>query len=223
MNIEKDKQLLSEKELVIRESFADKKGRSDSSVSPYTCYIKINSPEPDMQSLTASLLESLMEDTSNAYIWAMNWDKSIISVSSGSSSFCSLIPTGDQRGKNFVPVSTTRPIDANRLLNGFPEGKLGLLAINSQSQTTDAFLISYFHMVNELIWDIALSKSVSGKPTRVCYEQALELVADQGFMVCVMPEEEIILRKQRNPTTSLRIYGSQVNRFVPQILGAVIR
>ena len=211
------------KELVIRESFADKKGRSDSNVSPYTCYIKINSPEPDLQSLTASMLESLMEDTSIAYVWALNWDKSIVSVSTGAGSFCNLLPTGDKRGKSFVPVSTIRPIDSSGMLLNFPEGDLGVLAINDQPQTVDAFLISYFHLLNELIWDITISKSASGKPTRTCYEQALELVAAEGFMTCVMPEEEIILTKQKNPSTSLRIYGSQVNRFVPKILGAVIR
>lgn len=211
------------KELLIRETFADKKGRSDSGVSPYTCYIKIDSPEPDLQILTASLLESLMDDASSAYVWALNWDKSIICVSSGPNSFCSLVPTGDQKGKHFIPVSTTRSIDGSRLLKGFPEGKLGLLAINRQSQTTDAFLISYFHMVNELIWDLTLAKSVSGKPSRSSYEQALELVANEGFTTCVMSEEEIISAKQNNLSTSLRIYGSQVNKFVPQILGAVIR
>lgn len=223
MKLEKEQIKIDAKELVIRESFAEKKGRSEGSVNPFTCYININSPEPDLQRLTASMLEILMEDISNAYVWALNWDKSIVSVSSGLGDFCSLIPTGDKRGKNFVPVSTVRNIDGSKLLRDFPEGNLGLLAVNEKSKTTDAFLISYFHMINELIWDLALSKSTTTRPSKINYADALNQVVSDGFLPCVLPESEIIAMKQNQPKTSVRVYGSKVNKFVPQILGAVIR
>lgn len=223
MKQEKEVLNLSAKELVIRESFADKKGRVESSDNPFTCYINISSPMPDIKSLTASMLEVLMDDVSSAYVWALNWDKSIVSVSTGSGSFCNLLPTGDKRGKSFVPVSTTRTMDGSGLLMDFPEGRLGLLAINDQPQTIDAFLISYFHILNELIWDLALTKSIVPKPSKINYSDALNQVASEGFSACILPEGEIIAIKQNRPETSIRVYGSQVNKFVPQILGAVIR
>jgi len=223
--MKQEKELINQsaKDLVIRESFADKKGRVESTVNPFTCYISINSPTPDLKILTASMLDVLLDDISNAYVWALNWDKSIVSVSSGPGSFCSLLPTGDKRGKGFVPVSTTRTIDGSELLIGFPQGKLGFLVVNDQPQTIDGFLISYFHIVNELIWDLALAKSVTKKPSKINYSDALNQVANEGFVFCTMPEAEIIAAKQNRPETSVRVYGSQVNKFVPQILGAVIR
>lgn len=223
MNKEKEVISQSTKELIIRESFADKKGRLTNTINPFTCYVNINSPVPDLQLLTASLLETLMGNVPDAYVWALNWDKSIVSVSAGSRSFCSLIPTGDQRGKGFVPVSTVKSIDGSGLLRDFPDGKLGILAVNEQSKTTDAFLISYFHMVNELIWDMALRRTTASRPSKSDYVDALELVASEGFSPCVLSEDEIVSAKQKSTDVSIRIYGSQVNKFVPQILGAVIR
>lgn len=55
------------------------------------------------------------------------------------------------------------------------------------------------------------------------YFDALDLVSNKGFEIILLPEADLLLLKKRDSNTSLRIYGSRVNKNVPEILGAVIR
>lgn len=213
----------NERESLIREAFAEKKGREVGAPNPFTCYISIDSLCPNLARLTASLLETLDKDRFESFRWAQRWDKSIIAVAPGRETGCHLLKGEDLRGKMFVPVSTTRKIEAGGLLADIPVGEGALVVLNSQPMTLDAFMISYFHMVNELIWDTALSESETGKVSSKSYGKALEIVMERGFAVTLGSEAEILEMKQREPKTSLRIYGSRVNNLVPEVMGAVIK
>lgn len=213
---------LLEKETIIQAAYAEKKGRESFGKNPFTCYIKINSPRPNLANLTASLIEELMIKKSEAFIWAKEWDKSIVSISPAQEIGCELLGVEDPRGKLFVPVSTTQTIELGDLVANLPGGEMGIIGINNQPMTIDAFLIVYFHMVNELIWDVAMTDPGSAQVNAKSYGRALDLVASKGFSVGLLSEEEMVKAKKGDPQTSMRIYGSKVNKFVPQVMGIII-
>lgn len=209
------------RETFIRSAYAEKKGRDVLSENPYTCYIKINSPKPNLPCLTSELLDELDSNRYQAFTWALMWDKSIVSIAPNGQIGCELLLGDDPKGKNYLPVATTKPIDSSVLLQDMPEGELGVIAINDAPMTIDAFLIVYFHMVNELVWDLA--RSENEKPNLTHYSTALDAVLTRGFSVTTITEQEIMRAKALNPDTSVRIYGSKVNGSVPQIMGAILK
>lgn len=215
-------QLQVDREAFIKSVYAEKKGREVNGKNPFTCYVAINSPKPSLPLLTASLLEELAAHPYEAYYWTLRWDKSVISVSPGSIQGCMLLHEDDPRAKAYVPVSTTKPINSTQLIQDMPPGNLGIICINDQPMTVDSFLITYFHMVNELAWDIARLNQ-DGKVDIKSYTSAVDAITSEGFSIQLMPEEEIILKKLNDPTTSVRIYGSKVNPFVPEIMGAIMK
>ncbi len=212
-----------EKEALVLASYAEKKGRESFGHNPFTCYAVVDSPAIDLPNLTASLLEELTSNCAKALTWTRNWDKTIVSINPSQKPGCYLLETDSLRGKNFVAVSTARTVDGLEFVKNMPGGSLATIAINDQKMTIDAFLICYFHMVNELIWDISREYSGGDMVDVDNYSDALELVSTKGFVVNLLPETELLLLKKRDANTSLRIYGSGVNKNVPQILGAVIR
>lgn len=212
-----------DKEALILASYAEKKGRESFGHNPFTCYAVVDSPGIDLPNLTASLLEELTSNCAKALTWTRNWDKTIVSINPSQKPGCYLLETDSLRGKNFVAVSTARTVDGLDFVKDMPGGSLAEIAINDQKMTIDAFLICYFHMVNELIWDIARENSDGNRVDVDNYSDALELVSKKGFVVNLLSEAELLLLKRRDANTSLRIYGSGVNKNVPQILGAVIR
>jgi hypothetical protein len=209
-----------DRESFIEANFMDKKGRDGSLRNPFTCYINIGSPGPNLPLLTASFLEQLQQNRDYAFIWASRWDKSIVSVAPKFESGCVFLSDGDVLAKNFLIVSTTKLIDQATLLSQMPPAGEYTIGINDQPTTIDAFLISYFHMLNELIWDLTVKKSDNQKLTVASYSDAIDYVTRVGFSIMLMPEAEIIATKN-NTDVSVRIYGSQVNPYVPKILGLV--
>lgn len=212
-----------DKEALILASYAEKKGRESFGHNPFTCYAVVDSPAIDLPNLTVSLLEELTSNCAKALTWSRNWDKTIVSINPSQKPGCYLLESDNPRGKNFVAVSTARTVDALDFIEDMPDGSLATIAINSQRMTVDAFLICYFHTVNELIWDISRENSGGDRVSVDNYFDALELVSKKGFVVNLLPEAELLLLKKRDAKTSLRIYGSGVNKNVPQILGAVIK
>lgn len=207
---------------MIQQSFAEKKGRESFGQNPFTCYINIDSPMPNLPLLTASFLDQLVENSEQAFRWASKWDKSVISISPTNELGCVFLLGDDLKGKNFVPVSTTLKREPSDLLKNMPEGQLAFIGMNNKPTTVDGFLISYFHLVNELIWDRACVASGEKTVNLVTYRKALEEVTNGGFTVGVISETEIVQAKKADPRISVRIYGSNVNSSVPQIMGAVI-
>lgn len=214
---------LTDKEAFIKTQFAEKKGRPTFGDNPYTCYISINTPEPNLPYLTASLLIELSKDKSAARTWTERWDKSIMCIAPNNVVGCTLMRGDDLEGKKYLPVSTSKVIDTDKLVAQMPEGNGMTLAINEKPMTTDAFLISYFHMVNEAIWTEALKIQGDENVRLASYSQALDQIMTDGFSVKLMSDEEIILAKLSNEDTDVRIYGSHRNEYVPQIMGAVLR
>jgi len=214
---------LSEKEKLIQAVYAEKKGRESFGENPFTCYVNIDSPEPDLSQITATLLDELRSRPREAFLWTKAWDKSIVGLNPKETPGCHLLDGTDVRGKLYVPVMTTAPVAVEQMVRLLPEGDLAVLGINAEAVTIDAFLICHLHLVNELIWDITIAESGEGRPSASHYKQAVESVAERGFVTMLMTEEEILETKLRNPQTSLRIYGSMVNKYVPKIMGAVIK
>ncbi len=211
----------SDKEVFVKSVYADKKGRDVVSPNPFTMYINIGSSYPDLPFLTASLLQELAKNPNDSKIWASRWDKSIISVAANSASYCDFLPNYDSRGKSYVPIKTTGLIDSSVLLSTMPKSDGPFIGINDVQTTTDAFLISYFHMVNELLWDKAIEMG-NGSVDAESYSASLKEVMAEGFSVGLLSEDEMIKAKKLNPGTSMRIYGSKVNPFVPEIMGVIL-
>lgn len=221
-NIQKQPSKNSETEAFIAKIFAEKKGREVNTTSSFTGFVTIDSPLPDLRELTASMLSELTKSPKNSMEWARNWDKSIISIAPGNQLGFSLLPTFDKSSKSFIPVATTRAIDSLSLISNMPESGDVVVAVNAFPMTIDAFLISYFHLVNEYIWDRAAVESNSQRVTLSDYEKALNFVCEKGFSVGLLTEAEIMKAKSKDPLTSVRVYGSNVNSDVPRIMGAII-
>lgn len=213
----------NDRDAFIKAMYAEKKGRDISSKSIFTCYINIDTPTPNLPRLTASMLEELSKNRYEAFAWALRWDKSIISIAPDNKLGCVFLRDDDLKGKVFVPVSTTRIMDTSPLVKMMPEGNLGMICINNQPTTVDAFLIVYFHMVNELIWDNAIAFQGGGRLEVNSYAKSINEVIEKGFSIQLVSEEDLIQTKRKNTKASIRIYGSNSNLYVPQIMGAVIR
>jgi len=214
---------LLEREDLIRVAYAEKKGREAFGENPYTCYVNIDSPEPDLSQITATLVDQLYMRPLEAYLWTKAWDKSIVGLNPKESLGCHLMDGADVRGKLYVPVMTTLPVAVEKMVRSLPEGDMAVLGVNAEAVTVDAFLICYLHLVNELVWDITIAESGGGRPSASYYKRAVECVAERGFVTVLMTEDEILATKLHNPQTSLRIYGSMINKYVPKIMGAVIK
>lgn len=213
---------LLEREAIIQAAYAEKKGRESFGPNPFTCYVRINSPRPDLAGLTASLIEELATKKSEAYIWTKEWDKSVVSVAPSRVTGCVLLAADDPKGKLMVPVSTTKAMVTAEMMARMPEGEIATIGINEVPMTIDAFLITYFHLVNELIWDVAMTQSGGTRVNARGYGLAVDLVSARGFSVGLVSEEQMLEIKKAEPRTTMRIYGSKVNKFVPQIMGIVI-
>jgi hypothetical protein len=223
MENQTERAFINERKAFIEAAYAEKKGREVNVENPYVCYINLDSSSPYLPSLTASLLETLEGSVFEACSWTGKWDKSIISIAPDGKAGCAFMRSDDLHGKVFVPVSTTKVINPEEFLKTMPKGDLAFIGINNQPMTIDSFLITYFHMVNELIWDTAIKVQGQGRVNPSSYGEALRMVIANGFEVGLVSETEIIQTKKQDPDTSVRIYGSNVNRFVPEILGAIIK
>ncbi len=212
-----------ERENLIRATYAEKKGREAFGENPYTCYVNIESPEPDLSQITATLLDQLQTRPLEAFLWTKAWDKSIVGLNPKESLGCHLMDVADVRSKLYVPVMTTVPVAVEKMVRSLPDGDLAMLGVNVEAVTVDAFLVCYLHLVNELVWDQTIAESGGGRPSASSYKRAVECVAERGFVTVLMTEEEILATKLHNPQTSLRIYGSMVNKYVPKVMGAVIK
>lgn len=212
---------LGSREAFIKAVYADTKGREVDSPNSFTCYVAIDSPTPNLGILTASMLDVIYGNIQNAYVWAAGWDKSIISIAPNNQLACVLLSDDDPAAKNFAPVSTTKTVDKFGLIKNLPDGDLAVIKINDKPMTIDAFLIVYFHMVNELIWSLTRVFQSLGQIQTKGYSAAVNQVMDRGYGVILACEEEIIQEKIQNSNISMRIYGSKVNPYVPQIMGTV--
>lgn len=213
---------LEDNERLIELAYAEKKGREAFGSNPYTCYVAINSPKPDLSLLSESLLSELAENYDKAFVWARSWDKTIVSISPTQPLGCFLMSTDDIKGKMFVPVMTNLVADQSRLLQGLSRAGVGQLVLNNQETTVDAFMICYFHMLNELVWDLTLDYSNGKDPTEESYLLALIAVKSGGFEVSIASTEDLLKISKNSSRASLRIYGSKINKYVPQVMGAVV-
>ncbi len=205
----------------IESAYAEKRGRM-SGAGLQTLYVNIHSPMPNLAFLTRSLLGELRRNTYLSYEWANCWDKTIISVAPDMKDGARLLYSDDSLGKNFIPVSTTRMVNSSDLIQPMPECGRVTVGINDRPMTTEAFLITYFHMVSELIWDSAVTLG-RGTADLSSYDEALRGVVNTGFTTRLISEIEIIKAKTLRPELPVRIYGSRVNRFVPEIMGIVMK
>jgi len=212
---------LEEDNILIELAYSEKRGREVFVDNPYTCYVTINGPRPNLVSLTECVLDELVKDYKKSFIWAKHWDKTVISISPLQNQDCCILSSDDLKGKMFVPVSTSKFVDQTGLSESVKSGSAGIVMINSQEMTIDGFLICYLHMVNELIWVMAQRNSDNGVINENSYSYALDAVREKGFEVAFVDVEGLLRATREKPETFLRVYGSNVNKKVPKIMGAV--
>ncbi len=222
MTKEADLPILFDKSEFVRINFADKRGRIVGGTNPFVCYVNTPTPQINLPAVTSSLLEQLDQRRSQAFEWAQRWDKSVVAISPIGQAQCVLLPDGDPKGKNFIPVQTTSKFDAVPAVTAMPQVGQLEVAINDKPTTVDGFLITFCHMVNEAIWDTSL-KIGQGVVGFAQYCKGLDAVIESGFVTKLKPEADLIKQKINNPDTAIRIYGSGVNAAVPTIMGTVTR
>lgn len=217
-----------EKEALIQSIFFDKKGRSDGP-APYGLYVTLATPRPDLSQLTELMLGSLLkpQEPFMAEEWARTWGRVIVCVGPGGNFDVFLDRVAKEENKRFVPVNTTQKLSKNeltQLVDGMFEGRAGTILLNNEPTTIEAFLITYVHMIDEFIWDIYRNNlRISGKQNSVAlYKEAVDFVRKYGFSVRMTSEDEILVTKVANSDAQVRLYGSQVNKDVPRVMGAVI-
>lgn len=212
------------KEALIQSIWEDRKERVDNSAR--ALYVALSSPEPDLKRLTALCLDELSKKSNAKALerWARGWDRVVICVGPGGVDSCNLGLINDDKSKSYVPVATTRQVDPENFLRQMPEGKLGTILLNNNPTTIEGFLISYIHMLNQLIWDIYLSKlrEAGLDQSPQLYIDAVEEVKDKGFCVATASEDEILSARALDERVSVRLYGSGVNKDVSKVMGAII-
>lgn len=205
------------KQQLIQTLWDDKKGKSGS--SSHGLYVGLSSPNPDLVSITGSMLEQLSASPREAFFWAQSWGRLAIAVRAGFTDRCLLADSNDDKNKNFIPIATTRLVSPVGLIAPLPQGELGTILLNSKRTTVEAILISYLHMVDELIWDFSRTKSQRDPIDN--YQQSLYQVLERGFSTRLASESEILALREADNSISVRLYGSGVNKDVPKVMGAI--
>lgn len=213
-----------EKEALIQRIWEDKGGRVDRNRS-LAMYISLDSPKPDLTEITRGVIGKLSENSVLGFNWAEDWGRVVICVGPGGRLDCILGDTNEDKNKRFVPVHTTRQLSSSEmqeLVDQVPGGNAGIIMLNNQPSTIEAFLISYVHMVDQLIWSIYrnLLQDNQEKNPADLYRKAMELVKHSGFSTRLASEDEILASSLNDPKISVRLYGSGVNRDVPRVMGA---
>lgn len=214
-----------EKQTLIGQIWSDHRGRRDTNRS-YALYVSLDSPSPDLDEITKKMLGVLLKSPSFSLDWAEDWGRVVVCVGPGSELGCRLAHTKDDASKKFIPVQTTRKLEKSEvedLLNPLPRGRSGLVLLNDQQTTIEGFLISYIHMIDELIWDIYRSVLNVGDKQNwpTLYADSVRLVQQNGFFAQLASEDEILLTRVANDRAKVRLYGSGVNKDVPKVMGVV--
>lgn len=225
--MEKEPKIITEEEKLqmIGGIWKDQKGRLPS--GPYTLYVALDSPRSNLLVLTDSMLKALADDLIKAENWSKTWGRLVICVRPGGSAECILREGNDDDNKKYVPVATTQKLSTEELqeqVDTLPQGRLRMIMLNNQPTTIEAFLISYLHLVDEMIWEMyRKSRQVVERREYISvYKQVLDQITKDRFLVKLASEEEILMVKKNNPQTPIRLYGSMANKDVPKVLGAVI-
>ncbi|MEK7497467.1 MAG: hypothetical protein AAB656_00940 [Patescibacteria group bacterium] len=207
-----------EKEFLLTEAWENKKDKVDIDGS-LALYVSVASPNPNLfltSSITIQMLEALSASPQQAEEWSRTWGRVVVCIKPGFEQMCLLGEISDPKNKLFIPLKTKQKFAPTEIIGGFPNGDLAQIVINSQPTTIEAFLISYVHIVDELIWEHFRSSGSSD------YPGALQSVISSGFSLVSACEDEILFQKKGNPLMSLRLYGSMVNKDVPRVMGGII-
>lgn len=213
-----------EKQALIQRSWEEKKGRLVGSYSPYALFVPLDNPLPNLARVTLGMLEALAQDSRVSEYWAKTWGKVVVCVGPKSRQNIFMGEVDDDRNRAFVPVTTNLKIIPESLVDNLPDGVAGKIILNNTPTTPEAIVISFVHMMDELIWDLYQGKlkmaRLSASPK--LYQQSLAEVRSKGFSLYFAGEEAILTETKDNPNVSIRLYGSGVNKDVQQVIGAVI-
>lgn len=213
-----------EKQALIQRSWEEKKGRLVGSHSPYALFVPLDNPLPNLAMVTLDMLEALDKNPRVSEYWAKTWGKVVVCVGPKSRHNIFIGEVEDDRNRAFVPVTTNLKIIPESLADNLPEGAAGKIILNNTPTTPEAIVISFVHMLDELIWDLYQGKlkmaGLSASPK--LYQESLAEVRSKGFSLYFAGAEEILAEAKDNPNVSIRLYGSGVNKDVQRVIGAVI-
>ncbi|MDO8452396.1 MAG: hypothetical protein Q7S79_01445, partial [bacterium] len=185
-------------------------------------YIALDCAKPDLADLTKGLLEAL-SSSGHSLDWALHYGRVLVGINNQLNTGCVLLGDHDEKTSNYTTLRTTALIEPSELIQTLPRGTLAEIVINEQSTTVEGLVITYAHLIDELVLD-TYNKLLRAPKTdsAVVYQDAISLVMRHGFSVRTANTAEILGAKKADPKTSIRIYGSGVNKDVPQIMGAVV-
>lgn len=213
-----------EKQALIQRFWEEKKGRLVGSYSPYALFVPLDNPMPNLAMVTLGMLEALDKNSRVSEYWARTWGKEVVCVGPKSRQNIFIGEVEDDRNRAFVPVTTNLKIIPESLADSLPMGDVGKIILNSAPTTPEAIVISFVHMLDELMWDLYQGKlkiaGLSSSPE--LYQQSLLEVRNKGFSLYFASEEKILAEAKDNPNISIRLYGSGINKDVQRVMGGVI-
>lgn len=186
-------------------------------------YIALDSAKPDLKVLTKGLLEALSA-SDRALDWTRHYGRVMVGINNQLETECVLLNDHNEKTRNYTTLRTTALIEPRELVQALPEGSLAEILINEQPTTAEGLVITYAHLIDELVLDTyrTILERNSDTDPAVAYREAVSLIMQSGFSVRTASTEEILQTKKTDPRTSIRVYGSGVNKEVPQIMGAVV-
>ncbi len=212
----------NDRDQIIEATWNNTKDRLIDDAGSQALYVSLDSPRPNFTALTHLMLEAMQSEQAES--WARRFGRLVISIRAQSGLSCQLADVNDKKSKLYIPVNTQARLDPAELIPDFPEGSLGTILLNDKPTTVEAILISYLHMVEELVWDryrVNLAEKNQSANSQLYQETVGEVIAG-GFSVQTMSEEQILKTKRLRPSTSIRLYGSGVNKDVSKIMGAIV-
>lgn len=216
-------------EALLKLIWDDKNGRAQR-LPRFGLFVALDNPKPNLAVTTKRLLQALLENPDYSQEWAETWGKVVVCVGPAGKLQCILREESDDKNRSLIKLESNSLLSPADLITDFPQGKGATIVLNSQPTTVEAFIISYVHMVDELIWTLCQKKLrqnpvVDHYPATnryLRYSQALQEVIESGFNIKVADTKQILDLKRNNLNISVRLYGSKVNKQVPSVMGAVI-
>ncbi|MCA9380969.1 hypothetical protein KC678_01785 [Candidatus Dojkabacteria bacterium] len=217
---------ITDKDMLLERIYNDKNGKSNTK-SALGMYIEIPTSYPiDLQAFSSYFLQELSQGVNlfSAQRWSENFGRVFVGISDKSPDEkvpCELISAENPESLKYRQVSSGRTISPTQLVEtNSLQGGSNLVLLNSAFTSIEGLLINVTHMLDELIWNLALS---DGKRTANSYSQAVRYVRDTGISFEFANEEEI-LSKYISDTynNKVRLYGSRKSKTVPFVLGCVV-
>lgn len=201
----------------------DKKGRFGN--PDIGLYIAPATPDLSKEPIAEEVLSALTANPAKSFEWAKTWGKVVTAIGPSDLPKTTFYRATDKQRLSYHPLETSlikQPAEFFGKEN-LEVGKGGFeILVNNSPTNIEGCLISIVHMIDQLIWErhCYLQGRNDSSPTanQYFYEIALSEVKDTGFNIRFVDEKKILEAGRKK--ASVRIYGSDACKTVPDVMGA---